>query len=405
MLVLSDKWRSIKSLLLAMLFLSFAGCAHQEVDEHNLLEKEQNAALALQRLFIDENKIISTSNYILEYDYETGFEPVCDDLFCDHAGKKCPAYFAESERENYMRSYSFEYKDKLFLLNCYEGDTLGAEAGSLEFTRTYYTELVMADVNGENREKVAEIPIYIRQSPSDTSMAIYGNTFWISGWKQKHTKISIDEVTQKSQFYSESTNVLYQINLDNFEYKEVMTWETRDASIIELIASEQDVYVNSTYVLEDGCTNESVVMHYSIDKEESKQLLIDGYPSLVGIYNQYMFYNDDDGRLCQYDSSRQEHTCIDEDLIACTMFSDGIAGKVKGVGFELLGFDGKTRKKLETGKMDFIIAEVGDKVFYVIANKLYWVYRDELADSDEKGVLIGSRMGASYELEGALVWK
>lgn len=405
MLVLSNKWNSIRRLLLAILVLNFVGCAHQEVDEHSLSEIKSNDAVALQRLFIGENKIISTSNYILEYNYETGFEPVCDDLFCSHAGKKCPAYFAESEKENYMRSYSFEYNDKLFLLNNYEGDTMRAEDESLGFTQTYYLEFVKADVNGKNREKVAEIPLYIRQSPSDTTMAICGNTLWVTGWKEKDTKITIDEVTQKSQFSWESTNILYQINLDTFEYKEVMTWKTREADIMELIASEQDVYVNSCYLLEDGYTNESVVMHYSIDTTESEQLLIDGYPCLIGIYHQYMFYSDDDGRLCRYDSSKQKYTCIDENFIACTLFSNGIVGKVIGEGFQILSFDGKTREKLETGDMDFIIAAVGDKVFYFIGNKIYWVYRTELADSDEKGVLISSIIGATYELEEGLIWK
>lgn len=403
MLVLSDKCRSIRKLLLAMLVLSFIGCAHQEVGEHNLLEEEQNDAVAFQRLFIDENKIISTSNYILEYDYETGFEPVCGDFFCDHAGEKCPAYFAESEKENYMRSYSFWYQDNLFLLNNYEGEMLGTEADSPGFTQTFYTELVKADANGNNREKVAEMPLYLRQSPSETSLVICGNTLWVAGWKEKYTKISIDEVTLESKFYSESTNVLYQINLDTFEYEEVMTWKTIDADIMELVASEQDVYVISAYLLEDGYTNESIVMHYSIDKKESEQLLIDGYPSLVGIYNQYMFYSDE-GKLCRYDSSRQEYTCIDEKFTACTLFSDGIVGK-KGENFELLSFDCKTREKLDTGNMNFIIAEVGDKVYYLIGYKLYWVYRDELADSDEKGVFISSITGATYELEEGLVWK
>lgn len=404
MLLLAYKWRSIKSLLLAMLVLNFVGCAHQDVDEHNLLEKESNNALAFHRLFIDETKIISTSNYILEYDYETGFEPVCDDLFCNHAGTKCAAYFAESEKENYMRSYSFEYNEKLFLLNCYEGDTLGAEDDSPGFTRTFYTEIVKADVNGDNRKKVAEIPLYLMQSPSETSMVIFGNTLWVAGWKEDHKELIMDEATMESRFYSESTNALYQINLDTFEYKEVMVWKTPSADLMGVVASEQDVYVNSGYVLEDGYTNEGIIMHYSIDEKESEQLLIDGDPRLVGIYDQYMYYRGA-GKLYRYDSRMQEYTCVDENLSACRMLSDGIVGKVKGEGFILLSFDGKTREKLETGNIGFIIAEVGDKIIYFNENKLFWVYREELADSDEKGVLISSVTGATYELEEGLRWK
>lgn len=404
MCILTDKVRSIKNLLLAMLVLSLVGCAHPEVDEHNPLEKQVNDSLAFHCFFIDEDKILSTSKYILEYDYETGFEPVCDDLFCDHAGKNCPAYFAESEKENYMRSYSFGYQKNLFLLNTYEGETIGVDDDLPEFTRTFYTELVKADENGENREKVAELPLYLRQSPSSTTMMICGNTLWITGWKEECTVITRDEATKETQFDSQTLNVLYQINLDTFEYKEVMTWKTRDASIMELVASEQDVYVNSCYVLEDGTTNEGIIMHYSIENQESEQLPLEGRNRLIGIYAQYMFYQEDG--LWRYDSTTREYTCMSENFVASfQLFSDGIAGKVKDEGFELISFDGKTKEKIETGNISNLVAEIGDKVFYVIGTKLYWVYREELADSDEKGVLIGSMMGAKYESEGDLIWK